>query len=427
MVSEHASPLAAVGGVDAGGQNVHVLELGTALAAAGHEVTVWTRRDADRTPDTVTLRPRADGAHGDRGPAGAGAQGRARALPPAFARMLGADWAARRPDVVHAHFWMSGMAAVSAAAPLGLPVVQTFHALGSVKRRHQGADDTSPPGRVAAERAVAGRVDRVIATCTDEVFELARLGAPRRRDDGRAVRGRHGRVLARRPGASALGAAPDRRAGPPRPAQGRRRGDRGAAPAARRRAARRGRAGRVRLVGRRAGPRPGRAAAAARGGRGGRRGPGPAARRGRPAGRAGPAALRGRGGVRALVRAVRDRAARGHGLRAPRGRERGRRHPGHRRGPGHRPARAPAPARRAGGGAADPARRTHAGAGVRHRRPRPRAGPLRLGPHRRGDRRGVRGRAGGAGGGRPSGPAEEQSAERDDFRGDGSTVLGVAR
>jgi D-inositol-3-phosphate glycosyltransferase len=78
------------------------------------------------------------------------------------------------------------MVAVSAASRVrthrsGLPVVQTFHALGSVKRRHQGKDDTSPPGRVAAERAVAGRVDRVIATCTDEVFELARLGAPRRR------------------------------------------------------------------------------------------------------------------------------------------------------------------------------------------------------------------------------------------------------
>ena len=59
--------------------------------------------------------------------------------------------------------------------------MQTFHALGSVKRRHQGADDTSPPGRVAAERAVARRVDRVVATSSDEVFELARLGAPRRR------------------------------------------------------------------------------------------------------------------------------------------------------------------------------------------------------------------------------------------------------
>ena len=40
MVSEHASPLAAVGGVDAGGQNVHVEALSRALARAGHEVTV---------------------------------------------------------------------------------------------------------------------------------------------------------------------------------------------------------------------------------------------------------------------------------------------------------------------------------------------------------------------------------------------------
>jgi glycosyltransferase involved in cell wall biosynthesis len=181
MVSEHASPLAAVGGVDAGGQNVHVLELGTALAAAGHEVTVWTRREDDHTPDSVTLRRGLAVRTVTAGPRAPLPKDELVPHLPALARTLGADWAKRRPDVVHAHFWMSGMAAVSAAAPLNLPVVQTFHALGSVKRRHQGTDDTSPPGRVAAERAVAGRVDRVIATCSDEVFELARLGSPRRR------------------------------------------------------------------------------------------------------------------------------------------------------------------------------------------------------------------------------------------------------
>ena len=46
MISEHASPLAVLGGEDAGGQNVHVAELSAALAAAGHEVRVYTRRDA---------------------------------------------------------------------------------------------------------------------------------------------------------------------------------------------------------------------------------------------------------------------------------------------------------------------------------------------------------------------------------------------
>jgi pyridoxine 5'-phosphate synthase PdxJ len=45
MVSEHASPLATLGGVDAGGQNVHVAALSAALAEHGHDVTVYTRRD----------------------------------------------------------------------------------------------------------------------------------------------------------------------------------------------------------------------------------------------------------------------------------------------------------------------------------------------------------------------------------------------
>ncbi|MBC5814940.1 MAG: glycosyltransferase, partial [Candidatus Eremiobacteraeota bacterium] len=45
MVSEHASPLAVLGGVDAGGQNVHVAALARAMAKMGAEVRVYTRRD----------------------------------------------------------------------------------------------------------------------------------------------------------------------------------------------------------------------------------------------------------------------------------------------------------------------------------------------------------------------------------------------
>ena len=46
MVSEHASPLAVLGGVDAGGQNVHVAALALAMARRGADVVVHTRRDA---------------------------------------------------------------------------------------------------------------------------------------------------------------------------------------------------------------------------------------------------------------------------------------------------------------------------------------------------------------------------------------------
>jgi D-inositol-3-phosphate glycosyltransferase len=57
LVSEHASPLAVLGGVDAGGQNVHVAALARALANAGNRVTVFTRRDARELPRRVPLAP----------------------------------------------------------------------------------------------------------------------------------------------------------------------------------------------------------------------------------------------------------------------------------------------------------------------------------------------------------------------------------
>ena len=53
LVSEHANPLAALGGVDAGGQNLHVAELSKALSRQGHDVTVYTRRDDPDSPETV--------------------------------------------------------------------------------------------------------------------------------------------------------------------------------------------------------------------------------------------------------------------------------------------------------------------------------------------------------------------------------------
>ena len=53
LVSEHASPLAVVGAVDAGGQNVHVDALAAALVAQGHDVTVHTRRDDPALPEQV--------------------------------------------------------------------------------------------------------------------------------------------------------------------------------------------------------------------------------------------------------------------------------------------------------------------------------------------------------------------------------------
>jgi D-inositol-3-phosphate glycosyltransferase len=180
MISEHASPLAALGGVDAGGQNVHVAALSIALARRGHRVTVYTRRDSPDLPAKVRVQPGLEVVHIDAGPASHVPKDELLPFMGALADGVARDWGNSPPDVVHGHFWMSGMAALDAGRrqPAGfrVPVVQTFHALGTVKRRHQGADDTSPAERRFLEPSVGRSADRIIATCSDEVFELKSMG-----------------------------------------------------------------------------------------------------------------------------------------------------------------------------------------------------------------------------------------------------------
>lgn len=181
MVSEHASPLAEIGGVDAGGQNVHVESLSRALARAGHDVTVYTRRDAADLPAQVRTAEGVLVEHLDAGPPAPVPKDELLPLVGEMGSLLAARFAETRPDVVHAHFWMSGLATLAATRGLDVPVVQTFHALGVTKRRFQGRQDTSPAVRVRMERALARDVDQVVATCTDEVSELLRIGAVRTR------------------------------------------------------------------------------------------------------------------------------------------------------------------------------------------------------------------------------------------------------
>jgi glycosyltransferase involved in cell wall biosynthesis len=183
MVSEHASPLATLGGVDAGGQNVHVAALAGALADRGHEVVVYTRADRTRLPRRVAMRPLVHVEHVMAGPPVHLAKDELLPYMGTFATGLAERWHHDRPDVVHAHFWMSGLASIRAAVRCGVPVVQTFHALGTVKRRWHGDQDPSPPTRVEIERWIACSADRIIATCTDEVAELRAMGVAVERVD----------------------------------------------------------------------------------------------------------------------------------------------------------------------------------------------------------------------------------------------------
>ncbi|MFC0509119.1 glycosyltransferase [Micromonospora costi] len=183
MISEHASPLAALGEEDAGGQNTHVAELAAALATEGHDVRVYTRRDSPVLPDVVGVAEGYQVLHVPAGPARRVPKDELLPYMGEFGRWLAVQWRDGdwTPDVAHAHFWMSGLATVHAGRRAGVPMVLTYHALGTVKRRHQRERDTSPPGRIGYERALGRAADRVIVQCQDEIRELVRLGVPRSR------------------------------------------------------------------------------------------------------------------------------------------------------------------------------------------------------------------------------------------------------
>ena len=177
LVSEHASPLALVGGVDSGGQNIYVARVARQLARMGHAVDVFTRCDNCALPEVVNWSRNLRVVHVPAGPK----------VYLAKEKLLGymddfGDWMARffvheqRPyDIVHANFFMSGWAAMRAAMHVPFPLVMTFHALGLVRRRHQGGADGFPDERFEIERRLLREADRVVAECPQDKRDMCEL------------------------------------------------------------------------------------------------------------------------------------------------------------------------------------------------------------------------------------------------------------
>src|SRR4051794_41969617 len=118
MISEHASPLAVLGGEDAGGQNVHVAALAAALADHGHTVEVFTRRDSPGLPDVVEFHPGVDVVHVPAGPARPIGKDALPPYMPAFGKWLARRWrvGAHPPPGGRAPFLVSRVGGVRAPA-----------------------------------------------------------------------------------------------------------------------------------------------------------------------------------------------------------------------------------------------------------------------------------------------------------------------
>ena len=176
MISEHASPLAPLGGVDAGGQNLYVAHMAECLARAGHRVDVFTRRDSRDMPAVVRVRPRLRVLHIPAGRPSFIAKEQLLPYMPQFYEACERICGERmRYDVVHANFFMSGWVASQLKRRLGLPFAITFHALGLVRREHQRQADGFPLQRIDIERQIVREADCVVAECPQDELDLVRL------------------------------------------------------------------------------------------------------------------------------------------------------------------------------------------------------------------------------------------------------------
>ncbi len=177
MISEHASPLATIGGVDSGGQNVYVARLANQLAARGYQVDVYTRRDKETFPEVVKFINRVRVVHVQAGPPRPVPKEELLPFMDEFAQnMLAFCQRQRRPyDLAHANFWTSGVVAAKLKSETGLPFVVTFHALGRVRRLHQGEADRFPPSRPEHEERIIAAADGIIAECPQDREDLLRL------------------------------------------------------------------------------------------------------------------------------------------------------------------------------------------------------------------------------------------------------------
>ncbi len=177
MLSYHTCPLATLGGKDTGGMNVYVRDLTRELGRMGIHVDVFTRSQDEHVPHVVHQLGFGNRVvHVPAGPEVPVAKRDLVHYIPEFVEGVKAFAAEKgiRYDLIHSHYWMSGIAAESLSdAWGGTPIVQMFHTLGEMKNRiAQTEAEREPPERIASEQRILNRADRIIVATLAEHSQL---------------------------------------------------------------------------------------------------------------------------------------------------------------------------------------------------------------------------------------------------------------
>ena len=173
FISEHASPLAAIGGTDSGGQNVYVAQLAISLSKKNYSIDIYTRWEDPKVAEVVEWMPGIRVIHVKAGPIKVIPKEEIWKYMDDFFENMYFFVASQRLnyDLIHANFWMSGMVALKMKERSAIPYVITFHALGHIRKLHQ-KDDKFPNERCDIEKEIADNANRVIAECPQDKEDL---------------------------------------------------------------------------------------------------------------------------------------------------------------------------------------------------------------------------------------------------------------
>lgn len=174
MISVHTSPLAALGGVDAGGLTVYARELARQLADRGVQVDIFTRRFDPDTPEVVAVGDGVNVVSITAGPVEPLSKNDLFCYLPEFASEV-ALYSLRhgvRYDVIHSHYWLSGWVAHLLKRYWNAPSVHMYHTLAHLKNEVLNGAQRESPLRIRIERELLNVLDHVVAPNPDERAEL---------------------------------------------------------------------------------------------------------------------------------------------------------------------------------------------------------------------------------------------------------------
>lgn len=166
MLSVHSSPLAHLGGKEAGGMNVYVRELARQLGVSGMHVDIFTRCQDRTMPTMSSLAAGVRVIHLPTGPAAPYDKNWVLTYLPEFVSRLRcfADGEDLVYDLIHSHYWLSGEAGLRLRQSWGVPLVHMFHTLGVMKNQvARSSEETETMQRIAIERRLLHAADAIVA------------------------------------------------------------------------------------------------------------------------------------------------------------------------------------------------------------------------------------------------------------------------